>query len=244
MEEVQGFIVLLDISGYTRYVRAHNTRHIPFVGKSFKTTGEAHAETVVTDLLETLISATSDILKPEKLEGDAVLLTAIVDDPERFSRLLIDRLKQVFAAFHARLDELRFCQTCLCDCCSQMSELRVKAIAHHGSFLLKTVAGFREIAGQEVIRAHRLLKNKVRSDEYLILTEPVSILAGSETTAQMTSHVEVDKDLGETTVWVFFPEGSEPAVTTPEESYLKRLQKMRAYFAMPRDRESLLPIAK
>ena len=120
----------------------------------------------------------------------------------------------------------------------------MKAIAHHGPFLLKTVAGFREIAGQEVIRAHRLLKNKVRSDEYLMLTESVSILAGSETTAQMESHTEVDKDLGETTVWVFFPEGSEPAVATPEETYLKRLQKMRAYFAAPRDRDSLLPAAK
>ena len=55
----------------------------------------------------------------------------------------------------------------------------MKAIAHHGSFLLKTVAGFREIAGQEVIRAHRLLKNTVRSDEYLILTEPVSSRFGN-----------------------------------------------------------------
>ena len=43
------------------------------------------------------------------------------------------------------------------------------------SFLLKTVAGFR-IAGQEVIRAHRLLKNKVRSDEYLILPSPSQFL--------------------------------------------------------------------
>ena len=55
MEEVQGFIVLLDISGYTRYVRGHNLRHVPFLGKSFQSTGEAHAETVVTDLLEALI---------------------------------------------------------------------------------------------------------------------------------------------------------------------------------------------
>ena len=40
MEAVQGFIVLLDISGYTRYVRAHNTRYVPFIGKRFKTTGD------------------------------------------------------------------------------------------------------------------------------------------------------------------------------------------------------------
>ena len=125
-----------------------------------------------------------------------------------------------------------------------MSELRMKAIAHYGPFLLKTVAGFREIAGQEVIRAHRLLKNKVRSNEYLMVTESVSKLAGLDATFEMESHTEVDKDLGETTVWVFFPEGAEPAAANPEESYLKRLQKMRAYFAAPRQRDSLLPAAK
>jgi hypothetical protein len=244
MEEVQGFIVLLDISGYTRYVRAHNLRFVPFVGKSFQTTGEAHAEAVVTDLLETLINATSDILKPEKLEGDAVLLTAVVDEPDRFSRVLVERLQQVFAAFHKRLDELRFCETCLCDCCSQMAQLRVKAIAHHGPFLLKTVAGFREIAGQEVIRAHRLLKNKVQSDEYLMLTEPVVVLSDASSMLTMDSHTEVDKDLGETNVWVYFPEGSQVEQATSEEGYLARFNKMRAYFSTPRDRAALVPAAK
>ena len=132
MQEVQGFVVLLDISGYTRYVRAHNVRYVPFLGTGFKNTNEAHAETVVTDLLETLINATSDILKPEKLEGDAVLLTAVVDEPDTFSRILVERLRLVFEAFHQRLDELRFCETCICDCCAQMGQLKVKAIAHHG----------------------------------------------------------------------------------------------------------------
>ena len=64
---------------------------------------------------------------------------------------------------------------------------------------------------------------------------------GSETTAQMTSHVEVDKDLGETTVLGLFSEvlSLQP---TPQESYLKRPRK--CVLATPRDRESLLPVAK
>ena len=244
MQEVQGFIVLLDISGYTRYVRAHNLRYVPFLGKNFQTTNEAHAETVVTDLLETLIHTTSDILKPEKLEGDAVLLTAVVDEPDTFSRILVERLQQVFGAFHKRLDELRFCETCLCDCCAQMGQLKVKAIAHHGPFLLKTVAGFREIAGQEVIRAHRLLKNKVNSDQYLMLTEPVVVLANAADSLNMQSHSEVDKDLGETNVWVYFPDAQDAEQTPSQEGYFTRLQKMRDYFAKPKDRKALLPAAK
>ena len=73
MQEVEGFIVLLDISGYTRYIRSHNLRHVPVVGKHFRETSEAHAEKVVSDLLETLINATSDLLTLEKLEEEATL---------------------------------------------------------------------------------------------------------------------------------------------------------------------------
>ena len=244
MQEVQGFIVLLDISGYTRYVRAHNLRHVPVMGKRLQTMGEAHAEAVVTDLLETLITATSDILRPEKLEGDAVLLTAIVDDPDAFSKTLLARLQYVFQAFHKRLNEIIFCETCLCDCCTQMHKLRVKAIAHHGPFLLKKVAGFREIAGQEVIRAHRLLKNEVQSNEYLLLTDAIVSRLGEHRGLEMQSHTESDKDLGETRVWVHFPEDHSLTQMPSEDGYFTRLGKMQKYFAAPRDRDALMPAAK
>lgn len=244
MQEVQGFIVLLDISGYTRYIRAHNLRYVPILGKYFKATGEAHAEAVVTDLLETLITATSDILTPEKLEGDAVLLTAIVDQPDAFTHLLVDRLQEVFKAFHNRIDELNFCETCLCDCCSQMSELKVKAIGHYGPFLLKQVARFREIAGQEVIRAHRLLKNQVQSDEYLMLTDAVVQLSDATTSLNMQPHTEKDKDLGETRVWVYMPDPHKGVEVPRSDSYFNRLGRMWEYFAEPKERTALIPASK
>ena len=244
MKEVEGFIVLLDISGYTRYVRSHNLRHIPMVGKHFRETSEAHAEKVVSDLLEALINATNDLLTPEKLEGDAVLMTAIVEEPEGFARLLVNRLEGVFKAFHDRLAEIVFCQTCLCDCCSQMRDLRVKVIAHYGPFLLKKVAHFREIAGQEVIRAHRLLKNNVKSDEYLMLTDAVASLAEAPSALTMQSQEEVDKDLGTTKVWVHFPEDHSQLDQPPTASYLKRLQQMYTYFEEPLDRSTFIPAAK
>ena len=244
MQSVEGFIVLLDISGYTRYIRSHNLRHVPVVGKHFRETSESHAEAVVTDLLEVLINATSDLLHPEKLEGDAVLMTAIVEDSERFARALVRRLQDVFTAFHQRIAEIVYLETCLCDCCSQMKELRVKAIAHHGAFLLKKVAGFREIAGQEVIRAHRLLKNEVDSNEYLMLTDAVANLAEAPSVMSMESHVETDKDLGTTKVWVHFPEDHSVLGAPPTEPYLQRLRKMYAYFEDPKDRAALIPAAK
>lgn len=244
MQEVQGFIVLLDISGYTQYVRSHNLRWVPGLGKHFQATSEAHAEKVVTDLLETLIHSTSELLHPEKLEGDAVLLTAVVEDESAFANELVECLERVFRAFHTRIHELMFCQACLCDCCSQMQELKVKAIAHHGPYLLKTVAGFREIAGQEVIRAHRLLKNDVDSNEYLMVTDAVRRLMDPPSKLSMNAHQEIDPNLGETKVWVHFPPDHSQLDQAHTDSYRARHQKMESYFSAPPDRDALIPAAK
>jgi hypothetical protein len=243
MEQVEGFVVLLDISGYTRFVRSHNLRHIPMVGTHFRETSEAHAEEVVTDLLETLINATSDILRPEKLEGDAVLLTAVPENQSEFAKQLVTRLQTIFGIFRDRIHDIAFCSTCLCDCCNQMTQLKVKAIAHHGPFLIKKVAGFREIAGQEIIRAHRLLKNTIDSDQYLMLTDTVQTLANAHSIVPMECHQEEDPNLGSTTVWVHYPELQDINDEKSTDSYFKRYSKMRAYFNEDRDRDALIPAA-
>ena len=197
MQSVEGFIVLLDISGYTRYIRSHNLRHVPVVGKHFRKTSESHAEAVVTDLLAVLINATSDLLHPEKLEGDAVLMTAIVEDSERFAHGAAGFVHRLSSADRG----IVYLETCLCDCCSQMKELRVKAIAHHGAFLLQKVAGFRGCGPGGHTRP-QALKNEVDSNEYLMLTDAVANLAEAPSVMSMESHVETDKNLGTTKVWV------------------------------------------
>ena len=230
MRQVQGFIVLLDISGYTRFVRSHNLRHIPLYGSHFRRMSEAHAEQIVTDLLETLVHTMGDLMRVEKLEGDAVLLSATPEEPEAFALTLVDRLHDIFPAFHSRIHELAFCRTCLCDCCAQMGELRVKAIGHYGAFLIKEVLGHRELAGQELIRAHRLMKNKVQSQEYLLLTDALVQLGEVEGALEMHSHVERDPDLGACRVWVHQPPSHSVFEGEHAESYFSRVRKMWTYF--------------
>ena len=55
----QGFIVLVDISGYTKFIKMHNMRKIPFLGKKFGKNTLEHAETVISDLLEKIINWTT-----------------------------------------------------------------------------------------------------------------------------------------------------------------------------------------
>jgi hypothetical protein len=239
MREVQGFIVLLDISGYTRFVRSHNVRQVPVYGKHLRRLSEAHAEQVVTALLETLIDTMGDMLRVEKLEGDAVLFSAIPDNADAFVLPLVDRLQKIFPAFHERIHELAFCRTCLCDCCNQMGQLRVKGIAHFGGFLIKEVHGLRELAGQELIRAHRLLKNQVVSNEYLMLTEDLVRLGEVEGALELQSHTESDPQLGPTSTWVHHPPSHSVFEAPVPEPYLMRLLKMRSFFKKPMDRQSL-----
>jgi hypothetical protein len=49
--------------------------------------------------------------------------------------------------------------TCWCNVCSRLDELDLKFILHAGAFVIQDIAGQRELAGPEVVVAHRLLKS-------------------------------------------------------------------------------------
>ncbi len=153
MRRADLIIVVLDISGYTGFTRAHGLASL-------------HAEGIVSDLLETVIDATGAPLVVNKLEGDAVLAYA----EATAGPAAIGQIPRVMRAFRAKRDELIFCRACFCDACRAMGDLRLKAIVHRGPTVIKSVGGFEEIGGESVIVAHRLLKNSVEAEEYLLLT--------------------------------------------------------------------------
>ena len=49
--------------------------------------------------------------------------------------------------------------TCWCDVCSGIDQLDLKFILHVGQFVIQDIAGQRELAGPEVVIAHRLLSH-------------------------------------------------------------------------------------
>ena len=59
-----------------------------------------------------------------------------------------------------------------CGACQSAGNLTLKFIAHLGSIKEVKVAQFVKAAGVDMIFAHRLLKNDVDSDEYVLITEP------------------------------------------------------------------------
>ena len=74
MENHKGFIVLVDISGYTNFVSKHNINSSENKKLDF---GQAHAEHIISDLLEKVINDLDEVLTINKLKGDAALFYCI-----------------------------------------------------------------------------------------------------------------------------------------------------------------------
>ena len=108
MENHKGFIVLVDISGYTNFVSGHN---IDSSKNDKLSQGQAHAEHIISDLLEKVIDELDRVLTINKLQGDAALFYAIPDDPNELSEVIIQKLQTSFKIFNQRLNDIMFCET-------------------------------------------------------------------------------------------------------------------------------------
>lgn len=132
-----------------------------------------------------------------------------------------------FAAFHKKRDELEKVQACTCDACSNVGQLRIKAILHYGEVLLKQVRQFQELAGESVIVAHRLLKNTVQQKEYILVTEAFERAAGGVRPSGGQRQEEACEGIGQVPVVVFDPPapGTLPSYrTTPMRRTARRWQ--------------------
>ena len=194
MEQFSGCIVIVDISGYTEFVKMHRTAMV-------------HAEQIITDLMESVLDVQGPPLVLDKLMGDAATFYSR-DDAEDSAAGIAAQVVRFFDAFNESEGVLVSCNVCICDACNQMGSLRLKAILHHGDLLLKEMGGGAEIAGPDVIVAHRLLKNSVEGDEYILMTKAFHDRAGDlEGLSPMFGKEETD--LGPVDVAVFFPESGD-----------------------------------
>ncbi len=95
-----------------------------------------------------------------KLEGDAVFCFAGADafpDGEQ----VLELVESCYYDFTSRLLDMTRSTTFTCDACQAIGGLGLKFIVHFGEFMVDRDDGRVDLAGPEVILAHRLLKNTV-----------------------------------------------------------------------------------
>jgi len=155
-----GYLVLADISGYTAYLAGVEL---------------AHANGVLSDLLQIIVERFSPLLTLSKLEGDAVFAYTPEANLPR-GELLLELVESTYVAFRDRQMAIKRRTTCECDACRRIPDLDLKVLIHFGDYLLQDVGGIPELLGSDVNLAHRLLKNHLSETTgwraYLLFTEP------------------------------------------------------------------------
>ena len=147
-------ICIPDISGFTRFMSDTN------IELSSK---------VIPALLNKIIYANEIGLKVSEIEGDAVLFFRKGKLPP--FQDLIDQCKIFFTEFYKHLDKIVATNRSNKDI-ENVPKLGLKIILHCGHEVESVPIGNHiKLMGEDVIIAHRLLKNDIKEDEYLLLSE-------------------------------------------------------------------------
>ncbi|MCK5342188.1 MAG: DUF2652 domain-containing protein, partial [Candidatus Heimdallarchaeota archaeon] len=156
MEEARSLILIPDISGFTDFVQQ---------------TEKLHSKHIISELLELLLKANILDLRVAEIEGDAIFFykEGYIPKPEELS----NQVRNMFISFHSHLRSYDAYRICQCGACSTASGLSLKFIVHIGSFDFIKIKNFKKPHGEDVILAHKLLKNNIKNSEYLLLTENV-----------------------------------------------------------------------
>jgi hypothetical protein len=209
-------LVIADISGYTRYMTA-NAKTL------------AHSHAIITELVQSIVHEVQLPLEVAKLEGDAVFFFCrkqqAAGDWLSARRMVANQLLNFFHLFGAKLGELSGSTTCNCHACTHIERLRLKIVVHSGEALFHRVLNFTELAGVDVIIVHRLLKNSVNADQYLLLTEAARGDLAFPENIPMAQSAESYEDIGRINTLVYTPEGELPPPSPAPVSFGVRFQR-------------------
>jgi uncharacterized protein YndB with AHSA1/START domain len=171
----EGALVLADISGYSKFIAQ---------------TEVDHSWSILHELLDTMVRTLEGQMDVSQVEGDAILFISGLTTPE-----VVGAIERTFIAFHRRLRDMQAVTTCPCGACASIGMLKLKFVAHHGTFSRQRLGTVEQLHGTDVIVAHRLLKNRVPSKEYLLVTDAVLARLPDDIRAAYTPHHE-EFDLG------------------------------------------------
>ena len=122
-QERQVVFVIADISGYTKFI-VSNEKAL------------AHSQIIIRELISTLIEEIKLPLSLVRIEGDAIFLYALKDNPEhdwtRVSKNLVLNIMKFFQAFADKLAEFTVHKICMCNACNNVDKLKLKVVMHSG----------------------------------------------------------------------------------------------------------------
>jgi len=147
------FFFIPDISGFTKFVNE---------------TELLHSKHIISELLNIIIDSDEMNLSISEIEGDAVLFYKMGEAPTL--KQIAAQSKRTFIKFHEHLRLYERDRICQCGACSSANELSVKFIIHYGHAANIEIGDQKKLMGADVVLAHKVLKNDISSDEYVLIT--------------------------------------------------------------------------
>ncbi|MGJ8744886.1 DUF2652 domain-containing protein [Polaribacter sp.] len=144
-----------DISGFTDFVNHTEVEH------------SIH---IISELLEILLDNNTIDLKLVEIEGDALFMY-VTNIPSY--EALHQQIKLMHEAFHKHTQSYDTMRICNCGSCRTTTNLKLKFLVHYGDLNFIKVKQIVKPYGREVIKIHRLLKNSISSNEYMLFTKAV-----------------------------------------------------------------------
>jgi hypothetical protein len=153
VDTVPALLFIPDISGFTRFVNAAQIKQ---------------SHNLIADLLEIIIDANILGMKLCEIQGDAVLFYKVGNPPPVDQ--IVSQCKQIFLDFQ---NYLRIAERNNEALGSQLSKsnLTLKIVVHYGRITITQIREHTKLMGKDVIIAHRLLKNDIHLEEYVLLSE-------------------------------------------------------------------------
>jgi hypothetical protein len=155
MDKEPLLICIPDISGFTQFMSE---------------TDSDFSSKVIPSLLNKIIYTNEIGLRVSEIEGDAVLFYKRGVLPSL--KALIDQCIQFYKRFYEQLDVLTERHKTNKDGQKIPDTLGLKIILHYGEDVDAVQIGKHiKLMGEDVVIAHKLLKNKVPKDDYLLISE-------------------------------------------------------------------------
>ncbi len=152
-----------DISGYTKFINETEINH------------STH---IITELLEIIISSNILNLIVSEIEGDAVFFYRLGKNAS--IEEIIKQTEIMFVKFHQHLKLYERDRICQCGACSTAHQLTLKFVCHFGETTIRNIGKHIKLFGPDVTLAHRLLKNNVLEEDYILITSSPNFSDGSQ----------------------------------------------------------------
>ena len=151
-------IFIPDISGFTEFTTSTEINH---------------GSHIIADLFEVLVEKNSLDLSLVEIEGDALLF--IKKDVVPSEKVIYDLASEMYKAFHEHLLTFDANRICSCGACVKAPTLTLKFFVHKSELVELKVGQLIKYHGTGMILIHRLMKNDVPSDDYILFSEAFDI---------------------------------------------------------------------